>query len=632
MSFDPEKNMMTPQAPAQEQQVKPEEGELREVESGEESLGESKEKEMDVASLKQALDNARDDYARVVQRRDSKLHKLRELLGNVDAGQDMDSDIMRSAYNSSLTQYREVQLAQIENMPDDQKKEALAQLKAFELQESCNLVDSHSRAKAETFGGKCAEMIQKTADWYKKIPTKYKIAASAVLFAGGLATGVGAAAGVLGVAAMGKRILGATAAGVGATGWLEARAQKKEQSHHSESLDNFKNLSMEEQLAQLKGFDEASFQKIDLVFQDKLSDRKKRVMVGLGAAAGIMALGDAGKIFSVGEAAAAEIPAPEQATVGAVESVPKGGNAALIQKAMEEMRAQQELAKNAAQGMGMNTENITATFQNESPIDINGQAVPQETTMAESIEKVQNATERPVKNDLLASLNKMKGSFGTTQEMPSATVQPAVENVGVSQEAIEVASPQTTEVPKAKEDIASRLNAMKKVFPSESIRTPESVVQGVENTHASVGATVEQSGSGGTAAVTEQAAPRVEKPHVAQMPSSITPEKMPIMSLAQEKAVIAEMIKDPKFTGAVSNEIQKLYGMSAQIAGGAKMGMLEGNNVVTKQQVERVVNLAKGILGDAVGTPGDNMTVGTYFTRIAAHAAHKKIPLGKIFS
>ncbi len=628
MSFDPEKNISASQTSATEQHSSEKmEGDMEPAES------QSEAREVDMESLKKALDTARDDYARVLQRRESTINKLKQFLGDVDTGQDVDSDVMRKAYNTSLAQYREAHLARVDQLPEEQKKESLAELKTFELQESCNLVDSHSKAKAETFGGKCGEVIQKTAEWYKKVPTKYKIAVSAALFAGGLATGVGAAAGVLGAAAMGKRVLGATVAGVGATGWMEARAQKKEQAHVTETMDNFKSLSIEDQMAHLKGFDDTSFQKIDEMFQGKLADRKQRVMVGIGAAAGIMALGEVGKVFSVGEVSAAEIPAAEQVTLEAVEHTPKGGNTVLIQKAMEEMRAQQELAHNAAQGMGINTENITATFQNESPVEINGQAVPQETIMVESTEKVQNVVEQSSKNDLLTSLNKMKGSFGAAQEMASVNVQPEVENVGVPHEAIEVTSPQTTEVPKAKEDIASRLNAMKKVFPSESgnIETVGGVAKGVEAVQSTVAPATEQITPSGNVSMTEHAAPRMEKAPV--MPSATVVEKMPtgVMSLAQEKAVIAEMIKDPQFNNSIATEIQKLYGLPAKNVGSMPMGLLENNNEVTQQQVDRVVNLAKKYLGHEVATPKNNTTIGTYFTRIAVHAANKKIPLDKIF-
>lgn len=628
MSFNPEKSLSASQDSTVEQHASEKmEGDIESVESKSEA------QEVDMESLKNALDTARDDYARVLQKRESTINKLKQFLGDVDTGQDVDSEVMRSAYSSSLSRYREAHLAQIDQLPEEQKKEALAGLKAFELQESCNLVDSHSKAKAETFGGKCGEMIQKTADWYKKVPTKYKIAVSATLFAGGLATGVGAAAGVLGAAAMVKRILGATAAGVGATGWMEARAQKKEQAHVNETMDNFKNLSIEDQMAHLKGFDDTSFQKIDEMFQGKLADRQKRVMVGIGAAAGIMALGDAGKIFSVGEAAAAEIPVAEQTVVETVENTPKGGNAALIQRAMEEMHAQKELAKNAAQGIGVNTENITATFQNESPVEINGQAVPQEATMVESVEKIQNVAEQPAKKDLLASLNKMKGTFGASQEIPSATVQPNIENTSVPHETVEVASPQTVEAPKVKEDIAGRLNAMKKVFPSESahVEAVSGVAKSVEAAQSTVAPAVEQVAPSGNVSMAEHAAPKMEKPPV--MSSAPTMEKIPtgVMSLAQEKAVIAEMVKDPQFNNSIAAEIKKLYGLPASNIGRTPMGLLENNNAVTQQQVDRVVNLARKYLGDEVAMPKNNTTIGTYFTRIAAHAASKKIPLDKIF-
>lgn len=612
MVFNPDKQN---KVPSQEEQVVSEmEGKENEEisDASSENVDSNKEKKSDFEVLKQVLDDARQSFAKMHQKHESMSVKIKEVLGDVDLGKDDEVSQMKAEYKTSLENYRSAKLAEIEKLPEDQQVEALKEIKSFDLSESCKLVDSHSMAKAETLGGKIGLAMNSVVESYKKLPTKYKLALSGALIVGGLATGTGVAAGIIGAATLGKKMLGAAVAGVGVAGWAEARAQQKEQKNVSQSVENFQALSIEEQKAHLSSFDNESFQKIESSFHGKLAERKRRVLLGVGAAAGVMALGAAGKIFSVHEATAAEIPLTTEA------SIPDGESGVIDMDSYE------------------GSSDITAMETGDGNMDelenkLSAKIAMQESNVTEHVTEVTQTSPEVVtpKNDLVASLNKMKGSFGSVQETPSLNVQPATQQF----ESIQSAS--IEEHPAPAEDVVQAEQSPKKGLMDSLNNMRKSTV--FEESHPTPSSHVDTVPPQSTVAVEHSATATA---HVEQQPTAIvreTPqtshiEKAPmgVMSISQEKAVIAELIKNPDFNKTVAGTIKALYNMPASNIAKMPMGLLEGNNFVVEEQVTRTVNLATKYLGD-VGKPQPNMSIGTYFTRVAAHASQRGIPLRNIF-
>ena len=294
-----------------------------------------------------ALAEARRNYVKVHRNSEDIASRIVGFLDNVDVKQDEDVINMKKEYQDALESYRNATLTNLDSLSESEQKIALAELKSFDLNEKVALYDERVSVKAESMGGKIGKMAHNVILAYKKMPMKYKIAISGVLLAGGLATGAGVPAGLFGGLALGKRMLGASAAGVGATGWAEARAHNKEQASIQKELQTFKELSLEQQKAHLAGFDDQTFNQLNKEFQGKIAGRGRRVMLGIGATAGVMALGSAGKFFGGATeyvdngVDASGMDAAEHALGGITEpttSLETGGlvNSELIQKAGQE--------------------------------------------------------------------------------------------------------------------------------------------------------------------------------------------------------------------------------------------------------------------------------------------------------
>ena len=254
--------------------------------------------------LKVALDDARGAYSRIHYKSEGLKQKIKNFFGSVTNAGDPDVDRMRSEYKQKIEAFRNAKIGKLEGLSESEQVKMLAELKEFDLNENINLYDSRVAAKAEMHAGGLGKIAHDVVLKYKGMHWKNKIALSGGLLVAGMAVGsTGVAAGLFGGAVLAKRGLGAAAAGIGATGWAEGRMSKKEQEGIQRALEQFRGLSLEEQKAHLLGFDNASFEKIEKNFHGKISGRSKRVVLGIGAAAGVMALGSVGKIFTANEIA-----------------------------------------------------------------------------------------------------------------------------------------------------------------------------------------------------------------------------------------------------------------------------------------------------------------------------------------
>jgi len=265
-----------------------------------------------IEKLKNALDSARGNYTKLQYKSEGMLNKIKGMLGNVNTSEDQDVAGRQEVYKNALVKYRDARIAEAKGLSGEEQEKIIAELEAFDANEHINLYDARVDAKAETFPGKLGEMTNKLVQGYKKLPTSLKIGLSGALFAAGLATGTGVAAGFIGAATIGKRALGASAMGMGVTGWREAKAQAAEQEKIRINLEELQHgLSMEERIAQLSGYDEASFSKLDSAFKGKVAGRSRRVMLGLATTAAAMSVGEVAKLF--GGAEDAGVPTPDSA-------------------------------------------------------------------------------------------------------------------------------------------------------------------------------------------------------------------------------------------------------------------------------------------------------------------------------
>lgn len=298
----------------------------RESEFGTEQSGENAEaakkteaeKKMD--ALKSAMEDARQGYARVHYKSEGLKDKIKAFFGKASVEGDPDVDKMRAEYKQALENYRSARLGSLEGLSEEQQKEVLKEMKEFDLKESINLYDSRVATKAEMHGSKFGKFVHKAVLGYKNMHWRNKIALSGGLLVAGMAVGTtGFAAGLFGGAVLLKRGLGAAAAGVGATGWAEARMHKKEGEGIQAALEKFGELPVEVQKAHLAQFDDVSLKRIEENFHGKITGRSRRVAVGIGAAAGVLALGSVSKVFSAGEAAESGGPVVLGEGVGATE-------------------------------------------------------------------------------------------------------------------------------------------------------------------------------------------------------------------------------------------------------------------------------------------------------------------------
>jgi hypothetical protein len=326
--------------------------------------------------LKNDLEDARRHYARLHYKNEGMINKIKAVFGHFDTSQDKDVTTAKNEYKNALIAYRDSLLSDLDHLSDDQKKARTAEVHAFDINEHINLYQERVAVKAEQYPA-VGKIALKAIEKYKGIPTKYKIAFSVALLAGGTIAGVGAAAGVFGTMAIGKRVLGAGAAGVGAAGWMEARAQRKDSEQIQNALEAFGKQDMENQMAQLQKFDDSSFQKIEEAFYGKVAGRRNQILVGIAAVAGVMSAG------SVAHAFMAEETTAESALHGdGSESVQQEQGTSLrselTRDAAGSLHAKAQLARDFAHQMGItDTDNLKTNYIGNVPVEINGQSVPE---------------------------------------------------------------------------------------------------------------------------------------------------------------------------------------------------------------------------------------------------------------
>ncbi|PID52196.1 MAG: hypothetical protein CR972_02830 [Candidatus Moraniibacteriota bacterium] len=397
---------------------------------------ERQEREIRLEQLKSVLDDARRNYTSLHYRNEGIIKRIKAVFGTMNTEGDNDLVNAKGEYQQALENYRNFLLEGMDGMSDTEEREAMMEVRKFDLHEGINLYEDRLIAKSESFPGKLGEYSLKAINQYKKLPTKWKIALSGVLLAGGVATGTGVAAGIFGAATIGKRALGAGVAGVGATGWLEARAQRRESADVEKSLAEFAEMSAEEQKALLRGFDNQSFQDLEKVFHGKIAGRSNRVMAGLGAMAGVMALGYAGKAFMAGETIStesAELPDAESENVNAENFK---NDAFTDNETVNRLYEQEDLAKELARKMGINDlEEISFTSEGQVPTEINGMSVPEDLYTEEQKSSISVAREMSEKMNGVDQVTSQIDTNSTPLESdPNYTIPGVTEDISNTSE------------------------------------------------------------------------------------------------------------------------------------------------------------------------------------------------------
>jgi hypothetical protein len=324
---------------------------------------------IDHEKLKKNLDDARQHYAKLHYKNEDMVNKIKAAFGHFNTEQDNDVNAARDDYKKALMAYRNAQLGDMEQLSDEQKKERITELHALDVNEHIALYEDRVTIKAEQYPA-IGKVALKAVELYKKVPTKYKIAFSAALLASGAIVGVGAtAAGIFGTMAIGMRTLGAATAGMGATGWAETRAQKKEFAGIESAIEAFKNQDLQKQMAQLQQFDDVSFQQLEKAFHGKIAGRSRRVMAGVATMAGVMSVGAVAHALMADEVLQKDITNNNMTGTTPQEHMPDGAEA---------LRMKAQMARDLAHQMGISDlDNLKTESVGGVPVEINGQPVPE---------------------------------------------------------------------------------------------------------------------------------------------------------------------------------------------------------------------------------------------------------------
>jgi len=208
----------------------------------------------------------------------------------------------------------------------------------FKVDEKVKLYSAYTDAKLQskvkdregrelTMKEKAFDFGEKAVKWYKELPTKYKIAVSVSLLAGGFVAGTMGAAGAVtafGVLKASQRGMGGAAAGVGMVGaqeqarrWMERRQAgkewKKEKVEIADSFGTYNdeevyNRMSEKLLQEINGYDES------LKTEIKRSGGRKVIGAALGIVIGSGAMAHVVKAFGMGSGHHSEIGSPKIAT------------------------------------------------------------------------------------------------------------------------------------------------------------------------------------------------------------------------------------------------------------------------------------------------------------------------------
>jgi len=323
----------------------------KEGDAGHEEKGERNENknEVNADSLNSEVENARKAYAA----------KSHEMSGNLSSWKRFlriektsSEDLAKSTYEHAAYQEALRKLIEFKVNEAKSKRSGLSSIgqiarfkesekeleeiyRYFKVDEKVRLYSAYTDAKLQskvkdregrelTMKEKAFDFGEKAVKWYKELPTKYKIAVSVSLLAGGLVAGTMGAAGAataFGVLKASQRGMGGAAAGVGMVGaqeqarrWVERRQAgkewKKEKVEIADSFGTYNdeevyNRMSEKLLQEINGYDES------LKTEIKRSGGRKVIGAALGIVIGSGAMAHVVKAFGMGGGHHSEIDSPK---------------------------------------------------------------------------------------------------------------------------------------------------------------------------------------------------------------------------------------------------------------------------------------------------------------------------------
>lgn len=281
-----------------------------------------------IEKIKKELEIARKEYAQDDYEINDALNKVRgKIKGKISAmskragfgkeeekqesdqkEENGDVKFYREEYEKKLKEYTSAKLAEFKagGLKGKDLNAKLEELTKYIItDERANLhntqADIRIKKHGETLPGKGFELFIKGIEKYKKLPTKYKIALSVGLLAGG----AGAAAlgfSTVAVGIVGGRVLlrgvGATVAGYGVAGMNRERLAKKaeeqkkkiDEKERQEMMDKMEKLSEEEKIKHIEGLLGEKILEADKKLQEMKSKSAKMTgrSIAVGTAAGLL--------------------------------------------------------------------------------------------------------------------------------------------------------------------------------------------------------------------------------------------------------------------------------------------------------------------------------------------------------
>ncbi len=287
------------------------------------------EKENMLEELQRALDDARAVFAKKNYKNNNVLAYLQKKIGIKQLDQhDAEMQTFKNDYQTALQNYREARLAEAENMTDAERVALAKELFIFNSEEAARLEDGYTQAKAEeTSGG--AAFLGKVGNAVGRF-AKSKVGKTA-LTAASLITVSGAVRKVvstqspkilmkLGITEKTATVIGSgvvkflTPMGAGlaagaATEYVQRKIYERREENEKRS---FEQLSVEEQIAHLQNFNQASFDKLMHNMNARVNRRRISVVAGgIATAAAFMVTGELG----AEEVSEIENPTPTAAAI-----------------------------------------------------------------------------------------------------------------------------------------------------------------------------------------------------------------------------------------------------------------------------------------------------------------------------
>jgi hypothetical protein len=261
-----------------------------------------------INALKQRADESRQRYVNVSHETRSNFERLKQVFGLAAMEtRTPDTEASLDSYRSALEEYQKAEIERVlkSHSDDDTKRERLGALhETLHIQERARL--SMARYDAET-GSKAnvvedamkgtLQGVRRIGEAWKKVPAKYKIAASVGLAVAGGALGASAAGAVV---AGGLAMRMAGMAGLGVTGfeWMDRRMQSRRQTE----VDSIRASEQASFDRYLESLDEASAERMADALHKKLEAGRNEADARIREA---LARNDADTARSLGVGAAA---------------------------------------------------------------------------------------------------------------------------------------------------------------------------------------------------------------------------------------------------------------------------------------------------------------------------------------